>query len=75
MIGFITSVTLFLQTLFVPLGLLSATVCVVTLLLGLALSAAGLMRWAKYSFFGAIIGLGGGQILTWVRETAQAVTG
>ena len=73
MINFITNVTAYLQTLFVPLGLLAAVVCVLTLILAFVLKSAGMMVWAKWSFFGAIIGLGGGQILAWVRETATAI--
>ena len=75
MVTFINSVAAYLQSLFVPLGLLAAVVCVVTLILAFVLSSQGLMRWAKWSFFGAIVGLGGSQILVWVQETARSVAG
>ena len=75
MVAFINAVAAYLQTLFVPLGLLAAVVCVLTLILALVLKSAGIMVWAKWAFFAAIIGLGGGQILAWVQETARSVAG
>ena len=75
MVQFITNVTAYLQTLFTPLGLLAAVICVLTLILGLVLKSSGLMVWAKWAFFAAIIGLGGSQILGWVSETARAMAG
>ena len=75
MVVFIERIAAYMQTLFIPLGLLAATVCVVTLVLAFVLSSQGLMRWAKWAFFGAVIGLGGGQILSWVQETARGLTG